>query len=435
MAAIALAAAGDDRREFDAFVAGRREPNDVLRARQAAFARAQSLGLPSPQQESWRFTDVGALARTEFRRANDTPVDAGRLPVLSDAGHRLAFVNGRFAPSLSRLRELPARALVASLGQALLTHPEQVVPYLEQLPGLEDNPFVARNGAFWEDGAFIYLPRGAALEQPLQLAFFTTGDEVASYPRNLLILEDDTQAEIVLDYRGEGRYLHCPVTEIHLGAGASLGCGVFQREADHGWHLEGLRLRQARDSRFRGHIVAAGGQLTRTDGYVLLDGEGAECQLYGLTLVKERQLGDQHLWVEHARPRCVSRQLFKNVLQGQGRTVFDGMVHVHPRAQKTDAAQKNQNLLLSRQALAHSNPRLEILADDVKCSHGSTTGFLDPDALFYLRARGLGQAEAQAMLVYAFANEIAGTIQWAPLRERLEQLLRERLYPAAERII
>ena len=431
MAATALADAGGDRRAFEAFAAERREPDEVLHARQAAFARAATLGLPTSQQESWRFTDVSALARTEFRRAGAAPVDAGRLPTLHDACYRLAFVNGRFAPSLSRLRALPEQALVASLGQALLTHPEKVVPYLEQLQGLQDNSFVARNGAFWEDGAFIYLPRGVLLEQPLHLVFFTTGEEVVSYPRNLLVLEEAAQAAVVLDYRGEGRYLHCPVTEIHLGAGATLACHLFQQEDEHAWHLEGLRLQQERDSRFSGHIVSTGGLLTRTDCYALLDGAGAECQWYGLTLVKDRQLGDQHIWLQHAKPRCTSRQLFKNILEGQGRTVFDGMVHVDPQAQKTDAAQKNQNLLLSRQALAHSNPRLEILADDVQCGHGSTTGFLDPDALFYLRARGIGQADAQAILVYAFANEIAGTIRLAPLRERLEQLLSERLYPGA----
>ncbi len=419
------------RQDFEAFTAKRREPDGLFSLRRAALKRFEALGLPSSRQEAWRFTDVSALTRSPFQRAGDTPVDADRLPALKGPHHRLVFVNGRFAPGLSRLQDMPDQVLIASLGQALLTHPEQVVTYLDRLKGLEDNPFTARNSAFWENGAFVYLPRGAVVEQPLHLIFFATGDAIASYPRSLIVLEETAQATIVADYQGEGCYLHCPVTEIQLGAGAVLSYHLIQEEDPQAWHLGGLRLQQEQDSHFSGHLLSAGGLLTRTDLYALLAGEGAECHLNGLLLVKDKQLSDQHIRVEHAKPRGTSRQLFKGILEDQGRAVFDGMIYVHKQAQKTDASQQNHNLLLSRQALANSNPRLEILADDVKCSHGSTIGFLDSDALFYLRSRGIGQADAQAMLVYAFANEIVEQIRLAPLRERLERLLSERLYPAA----
>ncbi len=433
MAVTAFADTDTYRQDFESFAARRCEPDDLLSLRRAALKRFESLGLPSSRQEAWRFTDVSALARIPFQRAGDTPVDADRLPVLKGPHHRLVFVNGRFVPGLSRLQDMPDPVLIASLGQALLTHPEQVVPYLDRLKGLEDNPFTARNSAFWENGAFVYLPRGVVLEQPLHLIFFATGDATASHPRTLIVLEETAQATIVADYQGEGRYLHCPVTEIQLGVGAVLSYHLIQEEDPQAWHLGGLRLRQEQDSHFSGHILSAGGLLTRTDLYTLLDGEGAECHWYGLTLVKDQQLGDQHIRVEHARPRGSSRQLFKGILEDKGRTVFDGLIQVHQQAQKTDARQENRNLLLSRQAQANSNPRLQILADDVKCSHGSTVGFLDADALFYLRSRGIGQAEARAMLVFAFANEIIEQIRLAPLRERLERLLNERLLPAAER--
>jgi Fe-S cluster assembly protein SufD len=432
MAAVTAFADTDTyRQDFEALTARRCEPDNLLSLRRTALKRFESLGLPSSRQEAWRFTDISALAQIPFRRAGDTPVDAARLPVLKGPHHRLVFVNGRFAPRLSRLQAMPDEVLIASLGQALLTHPEQVVSYLDRLEGLEDNPFTARNSAFWEDGAFIYLPRDVVLEQPLHLVCFAIGDDTASHPRSLIILEDTAQATLVADYQGEGRYLHCPVTEIQLGAGAVLSYHLLQEEDPQAWHLGGVRLRQEQDSHFSGHLLSAGGLLTRTDLYALLAGEGAECYLNGLTLVKDKQLSDQHIRVEHARPRGTSRQLFKSILEDKGHAVFDGMIHVHKQAQKTDASQQNHNLLLSRQALANSNPRLEILADDVKCSHGSTTGFLDLDALFYLRSRGIGQADAQAMLVYAFANEIVEHIRLAPLRERLEGLLSERLYPAA----
>ena len=433
MAVTASADAGSYRREFEDFAAKRHEPDSLLKIRRQAWQRLETLGLPSGHQEAWRFTDVAALGQLAFQRAGDAPVAADRLPLLAGPHHRLVFVNGRFAPGLSRLQSLPDKALVASLGQALLTHPESVVASLDQLKGLADNPFAARNSAFWEDGAFVYLPRGVVLEQPLQLIFFATGEDTANYPRTLIVLEDTAQVSVVVDCRGQGRYLTCPMTEIRLGRGAALAYHLIQEDDPLAWHLGGLRLQQEQNSRFTGHLLSAGGLLTRTDIYGLLAGEGTECHWYGLTLVKDRQLGDQHLLVEHAKPHGSSRQLFKSVLEDKGRTVFDGLIRVQQRAQKTDASQQNRNLLLSRQALAHSNPRLEILADDVKCSHGSTVGFLDPDALFYLRTRGIGLAEAQAMLVYAFANEIVEQIKLAPLRERLETLLSERLYPAAER--
>jgi Fe-S cluster assembly protein SufD len=224
--------------------------------------------------------------------------------------------------------------------------------------------------------------------------------------------------------------LTCPVTEAYLGDGAVLEYHKIQQEDAAAWHLGGLRLRQGRDSQARLHMVSSGGLLNRTDVFALLDGEGADCNINGLTVVEDEQLGDYHLRVEHAKPQGTSRQLFKGILDDKSRAVFDSLIYVHPHAQKTDASQTNRNLLLSRRAVASSNPRLEILADDVKCSHGSTIGFLDPDALFYLRSRGIGEAEARAMLVYAFANDSVERIRLKPLRERLEHLLFERLYPA-----
>jgi Fe-S cluster assembly protein SufD len=265
--------------------------------------------------------------------------------------------------------------------------------------------------------------------------FFSTGEDTVSYPRSLIVLEDGAQATIVEDYLGHGRYLNCPLSEIRLGQGAALDYYQVQEDDTQARHLGGLRVYQERDSRIRALLFSAGGLLARTDVAAVLDGEGADCRLDGLTLVAGNQVGDFHVQVEHAKPHGTSGQLFKGVLEDKGRAVFDGLIRVRKDAQKTDASQNNRNLLLSKLALANSNPRLEILADDVKCSHGSSIGFLDQDALFYFRSRGIGLAEAQAMLVYAFANDIVERIQWAPLRERLEQRLAQRLYPkAAERV-
>jgi Fe-S cluster assembly protein SufD len=206
------------------------------------------------------------------------------------------------------------------------------------------------------------------------------------------LLAEASQAVIVEDYRGEGRYLTCPVTEIRLEQGAVLSHHKVQEEDPQAWHLGGLRMHQQQNSSIAAHFLSAGGLLARTDIFILLDGEGADCNLDGLTLAGEGQLGDYHIAMEHARPHSSSGQLFKGVLAGKARAVFDGLIHVRQNAQKTQAMQNNRNLLLSRRALANSNPRLEILADDVKCNHGSTIGYLDPDALFYLRSRGISHA-------------------------------------------
>ena len=412
---------------FADFVANRREPDAIARLRCEAFDRFETLGWPTRQQEAWRLTDLSALQSIAFQRPTDALVDAGMLPTLDGPAPRLVFVNGRFAPGLSHVRELPGQALLASLGQALLTHSQLIESHLDRLPGLEQHPFAALNSAFWEDGAFVHVPRGIGIEEPIHLVFYATGGDMSVHPRLLLALEDGAQATVVVEYRGQGRYLNAPLAELSLSDGAVLHYHQIQEEAPQAFHLGGVRVRQGRDSEAHLHLVSLGGQLARTDLEALLDGEGARCRVNGLTLARDQQYGDYHVRVEHAQPGGTSEQLFKSVLDGKARSVFDGMIHVRPHAQKTDARQTSRNLLLSRQAQAHSNPRLEILADDVKCGHGATTGFLDPDAEFYLRARGIPAAQARALLVHAFANDNLNQIRLTPLRERLARLLAGRL--------
>ncbi|MDQ2696671.1 MAG: Fe-S cluster assembly protein SufD [Pseudomonadota bacterium] len=412
--------------DFQDFIAGRDEPQALLEMRRAAWSRFLALGIPTTRDEAWRFTDVSPLADGGFERAGEAPWDGALPPAVAESGHRLVFVNGYFAPGLSAIGPLPGGALAGSLQDALGRRPDLLEAYLGRLPGLENHPFAALNTAFFADGALVYLPRGAVLEAPLHLVFVTTG-RVAGYPRNLIVLETGSQAAIVEDFCGDGPYLNAPVTEIRMQDRAVLDYHQIREEAAAGWHLGGLRLRQDRDSAFTLHTVTAGGRLARTDIAARLDGEGADCALDGLTLTEDGQLGDYHVRVDHGQPHGTSRQRFKCILSGKSRTVFDGMIHVHPGAQKTDASQSNRNLLLSRQALANSNPRLEIQADDVKCSHGSTIGFLDPDALFYLRSRGIAGDDARALLVRAFAGEMIDPIRLPPLRQRLEALVAQRL--------
>jgi len=428
MTAVAPLFSDPYRQRFAELMARRREPDAIAKLRRTAFDRFDKLGLPTRQQEAWRLTDLSALQAITWQRPGDTRVETGTLPTLDKTPtHRLVFVNGRFTPGLSRLRDLRGKTLIASLGQALLTHPELIEPHLDRLPGLQQHPFSALNTAFWEDGALIYLPRGTVVETPIHLVFQTTGDQLAVHPRLLLALDADTQATVVVEYGGQGSYLNGPMAELAVGEGAVLNYHQIQEEALGAFHLGGIRLWQNRASQAHLHLIALGGQLARVDLDALLDGDGANCQINGLTLARDQQFSDYHVRVEHAQPQGTSEQLFKSVLEDKANTVFDGMIHVRQHAQKTDARQTSRNLLLSKQAHAYSNPRLEILADDVKCGHGSSTGFLDPDAEFYLRARGIPVAQARALLVHAFANDSLNRIRLTPLRERMARVLAGRL--------
>lgn len=412
---------------FAEFSAQRREPEAIARLRPAAFARFQTLGLPTRHQEAWRFTDLSALAGLALQSPIDAPIDASVLPTLKIPSHRLTFVNGHLVPGLSKLDSVPERATVASLSQQLAIDANPVEFLLDQVSGLAEQPFAALNTAFWEDGAFIHLPRDLALAMPIHLIFYATGGDMAVFPRLLLALEAGAQATVIVEYRGQGRYLNAPLAELYAGDGAVLNYHQIQEESPQAFHLGGLRIKQGWDSQTAVHLLSFGGQLARTDLEVLLDGEHASCLLNGLTVARDNQAGNFYVRVDHAHPHGSSQQSFKSVLDDKARAVFDGMIYVRPHAQKTDARQSSRNLLLSKQAVVNSNPRLEILADDVKCSHGSTTGFLDPNAEFYLRTRGIDAAQARAMLVYAFANDNLNAIRLTPLRERLTRLLADRL--------
>lgn len=414
------------RQRFDACMSARREPDKILKQRRAAFQILEKQGLPTRKQEAWRFTDLSAVQNTLWQRPEATPVAAENLPQIGKAS-TLTFINGRFSAKHSRLRGLPDKALVASLNQALLTHPELLEPHLDRLPGLQQHPFAALNSALWEDGAFVYVPRGAELTTPIHLIFQTIGEQIAAYPRLLVVLERASEATLVVEYGGQGAYLNAPTAELVVGKGATLHYCHVQEEAPHALHLGVLRLRQEQSSQAHVHLLAFGGQLARVDVDALLDGEHAHCDLNGLTLARQQQASTFQVRVEHAQPHCHSEQYFKSVLEDKASSVFDGLAYVRQHAQKTEAHQISRNLLLSRHAHAHSNPRLEILADDVKCGHGSSTGFLDPDAEFYLRSRGIPQAQARALLVQAFANDSLQRIPLEALRERLANVLAARL--------
>jgi len=429
--------------DFEAFAGSRPagEPTWVAELRRRAIGRFAEVGFPHLRQEQWRKTDVRPVSQHPFRRATGTAsVEETALePHVFDGAAQLVFVDGFFSRALSAVDGLPEGVRVGSLAAALEEAPELLEAHLGRHAGFDDHPFVALNTAFFADGALVHLPARAVVERPIHLVFLSSGlpsgspgEDVppVSYPRLLVVAEEASQATIVETWAGAaegGRYWTCPVAEVVLGPGAVVDHYKVQHDDVEAYHLSTLQVRQDRDSSFFSHAVSTGGAICRNDVNGVLAGPGCECTLNGLYLVRGEQLVDNHMRIDHAAPHCNSYELYKGVLDGKARSVFSGLIHVHPGAQKTDAKQSNRNLLLSRGALASSNPQLEIFADDVRCTHGSTVGQLDEDAVFYLRSRGIGEAAAKSLLTYAFASDIIGRIKVEPVRRDLEELLFARL--------
>jgi Fe-S cluster assembly protein SufD len=400
----------------------------LSRLRRAGIERFAELGLPTSRNEDWRFTSTAPIAQTAF--ALDSPADGPvvaklleRLPAMS---RRLVFVNGRFSPEHSTLGGLESAVVADSLANILLARSQLAEPHLAQHADHEEQAFTALNTGFITDGAFVSIAKGVAIGAPLHLVYLsTTRTPAMSHPRNLIVLGANSQGALVETYLGHDSdsYFSNVVTEIVLGENAGLDHYKLQQESKAGFHVATTQVHQSRSSRFSTHYIGLGGRLVRNEVRVRLDGEGCEATVNGLYMASGTQHMDNFTVIDHAKPHCASHELYKGILDGKAHGVFNGKIFVRQDAQKTDAKQTNQTLLLSDDATINTKPQLEIFADDVKCTHGATVGQLDSDALFYLRSRGLGQAEARALLTFAFANDIVGRIKVASLREQLEAAL------------
>jgi Fe-S cluster assembly protein SufD len=407
-------------------------PPWLQRVRSKAIDRFAELGFPTLRDEEWRFTNLTPLVKRRFEPAEVFDLDRSTAHKLQSAifnagpSTLLVFVNGRYAPSLSSQRPLPDGVVAGSLAAVLKSQPESVEPYLAHYADYEDQAFAALNTAFIEDGAFVSIPRGKVVEEPIHLVFVTADDEpVVVHPRNLVLAGVNSQATVIETYLAlnEDVYFTNAVTEIVAAENAVLDHCKLQRESIAAFHIASTQLHLGRSSNFTTHSIALGGSLVRNDVNAVLDGEGCECTLNGLYLAKGRQHIDNHTRIDHATPHCASHELYKGILDGSAHGVFNGKIYVHPDAQKTDAKQTNKTLLLSPDAVIDTMPKLEIFADDVKCTHGATIGQLAEEAIFYLRSRGIGREEARSLLTFAFANDIIGRIKVAPIRSRLEEVL------------
>jgi len=370
----------------------------IEKIREEARQRFADVGFPTTHDEDWRFTSVSPISKLVAQAL--VPAAPALLPAQIPGVH------------ISRLSEA------------------NVEPYLARYANYQTNPFVALNTANFEDGLFIHIAKGAVVEQPIELFIQSAanGHPTISHPRILIVAEPNSQATILETYTGnDGAYLTNSVTEIVAADHAVIDHYKLQTESPRAFHVSTLQIQLGRDTNFRSHSLSFGGALVRNDINAVLS-QGCECTLNGLYLVGGDQHIDNHTTIDHAKPHAASHELYKGILEGHSTAVFNGKILVRKDAQKTDAKQTNKNLVLSEDAVINTKPELQILADDVRCTHGATIGQLDKEAIFYLQSRGIGLADARNLLIVAFARDIVDRIKVASLREQLEQLLLEKLH-------
>ncbi len=394
--------------------------------RKRAIERFADAGWPTNKLENWRHTSLAVLAQQSFtaRTADDTAQRLAAQIREGGAGHWLVFVDGHHAPALSAPGEVPSGAHVGTLAQALAADPEAIEAAFGNAE--EGESPAALNTALATDGAYIHLARGVVLEAPVHLVFIGGVAQGASQVRNLIVAEAGAQATIVEHYAGRdgAATLTNAVTRIQAGADTRITHLKLQQEPEQVFHIAAIDAVQARGSVFASHSLSFGAKLARNDINARFEGEGCEALLNGLYHVDGRRHVDHHTRLDHAHPHCTSREFYRGILDGAARGVFTGRVHVAPGAMRTDAIQRSDSLLLSALAEADARPELEIYADDVKCAHGATVGQIDENSLFYLRSRGLDEAHARNLLIYAFAAESLGRIGVESLRKRAEAAIR-----------
>ena len=414
-------------------------PRFVREVREAAIAAFTARGFPTLKDEDWKYTNVSSLARQSFRRSGRVSgVSRESLaPFAIPEAIELVFVNGHFEPSLASRHPVPEGIECGSLEAATEGEPRSLQVHLGRHASFVQHPFVALNTAFWSDGAYLHVPADEELERPLHLLFLAApgGEPTVSHPRNLLVLEPQSQATVIESYVGIGEdpSFTNAVTEVVVGDGAHLERYKVQRETERAHHLGTTQYVLGRDAQITDHNVSFGGALVRNDLNAAFADQGGSLTLNGLFAGGGSQFVDNHTKIDHAHPHGTSTELYKGILDGRARGVFHGNVLVRAGAAKTNARQTNRNILLSNEARMDSIPGLEIHHNDVKCTHGSSIGRVDEQAVFYLRSRGIDEVTAKSLLVFAFTSELLAAMKVAEVRDRVARLLMERL-PNAEGI-
>lgn len=395
--------------------------------RKAALERFTLQGLPTPRNESWKYTDLRLVEKQHFAAAqaidgitlSDLPLPAGL-----DA-HRLVFINGHYAPALSDIGQLPAGACLGPLSAHLAANDDELRAQLTAGMSGTQGTLSDFNAAFMRDGLYLRLADGVALDRPVYVLYLSCGPGMVIL-RNLVKLGRNSEAMLVEHYAGDSRIgaqepaLTHSLTDAQTAAGSRFTRCKLQQESLHRFHLAAFYLDQGQDTHSSLHGIDLGGRLVRNDTHSRLTGTGAEVLLDGVYAPSGRQHIDNHTQIDHLQPHGRSRESYRGVLDGHGRGVFNGKIVVHKGAQKTDSDQSSAALLLSKNAEVDAKPELEIYADDVKCAHGATVGQLDETAVFYLRSRGVDEVSARNILTYSFADEVIRRMGNDALRKHIE---------------
>jgi Fe-S cluster assembly protein SufD len=385
------------------------EPAWLGERRRADFGRIAESGLPNRKVEAWHFTDLRrrlskAYPPVDRATAQAVEMNVGLDPFKVLPGIRIVFVNGHFRRDLSlHGGRIETGLTIETFHEAVRRNDPMLREKLGTAIGESDPTIASINGAFADDGLVLRISSGTRIEQPIHLMLENKASEpMAIHTRHLVVVEDGAEVTILETHAGEGAYQSTSVVEFIIGEGAKVEHVKLQHESLEATHLALLSARLAARAELSTFTLAPGAALARNQVEVRFDGEGGKLDANGAMLLRGDQHSDATLFIDHAVPECTSSQVYKTVLDGAGRGVFQGQVLVRPHAQKTDGRQSSRALLLSPKAEMDSKPQLEIYADDVQCAHGSTTGELDPDLMFYLRARGIPEKQAKALLIKAF---------------------------------
>jgi len=400
-----------------------------------ALAFFEKTGLPAAKQEEYRFTPITKNLEKNFSwdiklsTSSINTIDEFLIPNLD--ANILVFVNGSFSASLSKIISPESEVKIRTFSEAFKTDGAALAPYFDKVLNPESDPFAAMNSALWQDGLFIHVPADTNVSKPVFILHLndSINNQVISQTKILGVVEKGSQLSVVekFDSIGANSVFHNFSEEWIVKEKSHLEYCKIQNDAGKSYQVANTVIHQSDSSLLNTFTLTLNGQLVRNNLGIIIDGENCESHFYGLYLLNGNTLGDNHTVVDHKKPNSFSNEMYKGIMDGNSKGIFNGKIFVRPHAQKTNAFQSNRNILVSDSATVNTKPQLEIWADDVKCSHGCTSGQLDEEALFYLRSRGIAEPIAKAMLLYAFASEVLTPIKNETLKSYLDTLIAERL--------
>jgi len=405
--------------------------------RKETLPSLEQLSFPTLKDEEWKYTNISSISEQNFIPVSKLPqiiLSKEKLKDFLFQGfdyYLLTFVNGIYSNELSDLERIPEGIIIENISTVAKNNPQILQKYFSKLSKTE-NIFNAINSVYSVDGSFIKVSDNIVLDKPIQIVHINGAEDnkVLSVPRNIIVVGKNSQASIIVNYFGHGSepYFTNIISEVYVDEGGIVDLIKNQSENENSFHIEKLQAFQEKNSVFNHYNFEFGGSIVRNDINSVLNGENIETHYYGLSLANGKQHIDNHTFVDHAKPNCMSNEVYKAILDDEAHGVFNGKIIVQKDAQKTNAYQQNKTILLSKKAKIDTKPQLEIFADDVKCSHGATVGHLDDEAYFYIRTRGIPENLAKSILIRAFANDVVESVKIEQIREQLNHMIFEHLH-------